>query len=148
MRTLLNFAICLAALGTIAPARARAQSSSSYRVVVNAANPTSEMTMEDLARVYLKKQTSWKSGGQVTVVDQSPRSPVRARFSTQVLGRDVPTMKNYWQQSLFSGRGVPPIEQPSDTQVLAFIAANPNAIGYVSADVQLPAGVKVLEVTH
>lgn len=147
MRTLLTFATCLVALGSIAPAPASAQSSS-YRVVVNSANPTSEMSKEDLARVYLKKQTSWKSGSQVTVVDQGPRSPIRAQFSTQVLGRDVPTMKNYWQQSLFSGRGVPPIEQPSDLQVLAFIASNQNAIGYVSADAQLPAGVKVLDVTH
>jgi ABC-type phosphate transport system substrate-binding protein len=147
MRTLLTFATCLMALGSIAPAHASAQSSS-YRIVVNSANPTSEMSKEDLARVYLKKQTSWKSGSQVTVVDQSPRSPVRAQFSTQVLGRDVPTMKNYWQQSLFSGRGVPPIEQASDEQVLSFVASNQHAIGYVSSAAQLPAGVKVLEVTH
>jgi ABC-type phosphate transport system substrate-binding protein len=65
----------------------------------------------------------------------------------QVLGRDVATMKNYWQQSLFSGRGVPPIEQPSDEQVLSFVAQNQNAIGYVSADAPLPAGVKVIEIT-
>ena len=144
MKYLLTLAVCFAALGA-APAPAPAQA---YRVVVNAANPTDALSHEDLARVYLKKQTTWKSGGSVAVVDQSPKAPVRAQFSMQVLGRDVATMKNYWQQSLFSGRGVPPIEQPSDDQVLSFVASNQNAIGYVSADAKLPSGVKVVEITR
>jgi len=142
MRKILTLAVCLAALLGAKPAQAQ-----TYRVVVNASNPTSALTKDDLARVYLKKQTSWKGGGSVAVVDQSPKAPVRAQFSMQVLGRDVPTMKNYWQQSLFSGRGVPPIEQPSDQQVLSFVASNQGAIGYVSADAPLPAGVKAIEIT-
>lgn len=148
MRSILSLAICLVSLGSIAPARATAQAPATYRVIVHASNPTTALSKEELARVYLKKQTSWKSGSQVAVVDLSPRSPVRAQFSTQILGRDVPTMKNYWQQSLFSGRGVPPVEQASDEQVTSFVASNPNAIGYVSANAQLPAGVKIVEITR
>lgn len=143
MRKILTFAFCLAALVGAAPAGAQ-----QYRVIVNAANPTSSLSKDDLARVYLKKMSSWKHGQSVTVVDLGPKSPVRADFSLSVLGRDVPTMKNYWQQSLFSGRGVPPIEQPSDEQVLSFVASNQGAIGYVSANAQLPSGVKVVEITQ
>ena len=144
MRQLLSISLSLAALLGGAPAKAQAP----YRVVVNAANSTTTISKDDLARVYMKKLTKWKSGGEPVVVDQGPRSPVRAQFSAQVLGRDVVTMKNYWQQSLFAGRGVPPIEQASDAQVLAFVSSNPNAIGYVSADAPLPAGVRALEVTR
>jgi ABC-type phosphate transport system substrate-binding protein len=143
MRPILTFAFCLAALTGAAPAGAQ-----QYRVIVNAANPTTALTKEDLARVYLKKMSSWKNGAAVTVVDLGPKSPVRAEFSVSVLGRDVPTMKNYWQQSLFSGRGVPPIEQPSEAQVVAFVAANPGAIGYVSSDTQLTENVKTIPVTR
>jgi ABC-type phosphate transport system substrate-binding protein len=143
MRTILTIAFSLAALVGAAPAGAQ-----QYRVIVNSANPTSALSKEDLARVYLKKMGSWKHGGTVTVVDLGPKSPVRAEFSMAVLGRDVPTMKNYWQQSLFSGRGVPPIEQPSEAQVVAFVAANQGAIGYVSSDAQLPEGVKTISVTR
>src|SRR5215207_7463923 len=143
MRKIMTLVVCLAALLGAKPAQAQA-----YRVVVNAANPTTALSKGDLARVYLKKQTTWKSGGTVAVVDQSPKAAVRAQFSMQVLGRDVPTMKNYWQQSLFSGRGVPPVEQPSDEQVLNFVASNQGAIGYVSANAQLPSGVKVVEITQ
>jgi ABC-type phosphate transport system substrate-binding protein len=143
MRTILKVAFCLAALTGAAPAGAQ-----QYRVIVNAANPTTALTKVDLARVYLKKMSSWKNGAAVTVVDLGPKSPVRAEFSVSVLGRDVPTMKNYWQQSLFSGRGVPPIEQPSEAQVVAFVAANPGAIGYVSSDTQLSDNVKTIPVTR
>ena len=143
MRKILTFAFCLAALTGAAPAGAQ-----QYRVIVNAANPTTTLTKDELARVYLKKMSTWKSGAAVTVVDQGPKSPVRAQFSMAVLGRDVPTMKNYWQQSLFSGRGVPPIEQPSEAQVVAFVAANPGAIGYVSSGAQLPESVKTISVTR
>ncbi|NUO65457.1 MAG: hypothetical protein HOQ11_09110 [Gemmatimonadaceae bacterium] len=143
MRKIITFAICLAALVGAAPAGAQ-----QYRVIVNAANTTTTLSKEDLARVYLKKMSTWKNGGSVTVVDQAPKSPVRAAFSMAVLGRDVPTMKNYWQQSLFSGRGVPPLEQPTEAQVVAFVAANPGAIGYVSSEAQLPEGVKTVTVTQ
>ena len=143
MRTILTIAFSLAALVGAAPAGAQ-----QYRVIVNAANPTSALSKEDLARVYLKKMGAWKNGNAVTVVDLGPKSSVRAEFSMAVLGRDVPTMKNYWQQSLFSGRGVPPIEQPSEAQVVAFVAANQGAIGYVSSDAQLPEGVKTISVTR
>ena len=142
MRTILTLALGLA-LSTAAPAGAQ-----QYRVIVNATNPTSALTKDDLARLYLKKTGSWKHGGSVTVVDLGPTSPVRAGFSMSVLGRDVPTMKNYWQQSLFSGRGVPPLEQPSEAQVVAFVAANKGAIGYVSGDAPLADGAKVVAVTR
>ena len=143
MRMTLSISLGLAALLSAAPAGAQ-----TYRVIVNASNSTTTISKDDLARVYMKKLTTWKGGGETVVVDQGPRSPVRAQFSTQVLGRDVATMKNYWQQSLFAGRGVPPIEQASDAQVLAFVSSNPNAIGYVSETAALPSGVKVLEVTR
>ena len=143
MRKLFTFAICLAALVGAAPAGAQ-----QYRVIVNAQNNTTTLSKEDLARVYLKKMSTWKNGAAVTVVDQGPKSPVRAAFSMAVLGRDVPTMKNYWQQSLFSGRGVPPLEQPTEAQVVAFVAANPGAIGYVSESTSLPESVKTVTVTQ
>jgi ABC-type phosphate transport system substrate-binding protein len=144
MRNFIKLLICVAAVS----APARAASAQAYRVIVNAANNAQSLSAEDLQRVYMKKMTTWKDGAPVTVVDQGPKSPVRAAFSTSVLGRDVPSMKNYWQQSLFAGRGVPPIEQPGDAQVAAFVADNPNAIGYVSPTAPLPQGVRVIEITR
>ena len=143
MRTILTIAVCLAALLGAAPAQAQG-----YRVIVNVSNPTARLTKDQLERVYLKKTTTWNSGASVAVVDQSARSKVREQFSMSVLGRDVATIKNYWQQSLFSGRGVPPIEQAGDQQVIAFVQGNPNAIGYVAECPPLTDGVKAVEIAR
>jgi ABC-type phosphate transport system substrate-binding protein len=143
MRTLstLLAVACLAAM----PAAARAQG---FRVIINAENSTSALTRDQLQRVYLKKMTTWTTGAPIVPVDQGPRAAVRSDFSSTVLGRDVAAMKNHWQQSLFAGRGAPPVEQASDAQVAAFVAANPNAIGYVSTGTRLPDGVKIVEIAR
>ena len=96
-------------------------------MIVNAANPASQISRTELARIFMKKRTTWESGTAVVVVDQTERSAARAQFSNQVLGKDVAAMKSYWQQSLFSGRGVPPVEKGNDTQVAAFVAGNEKA---------------------
>lgn len=137
----------LAVLALVLPAATPAHAQdAAYRVIVNASNPTRQISKTELARLFLKKRTTWESGRPVVVVDQTERSATRARFSVAVLGKDVPTMKSYWQQSLFAGRGVPPVEQAGDGQVAAFVASNESAIGYVSADATLPPGVRVIEV--
>lgn len=143
MRTLHTLLVVIGAAVLAAPAQAQ-----SYRVIVHADNPTASMTKDQLQRVFLKKMTSWSNGSPVVPVDQSPRAAVRATFSVSVLGRDVNAMKSHWQQSLFAGRGVPPVEQPSDAQVAAFVATNPNAIGYVSDGVRLPENVKVVAIAQ
>ena len=139
--------LALIALVAVPATRVQAQDAA-YRVIVHASNPATQISKADLARIFLKKRTTWDSGNAVVVVDQTERSATRARFSTTVLGKDVAAMKSYWQQSLFSGRGVPPVEKGNDSQVAAFVAGNEAAIGYVSDATPLPAGVKVIEVAR
>jgi len=54
-------------------------------------------------------------------------------------------VKSYWQQQIFSGRDVPPVEKSSDAQVVAFVKQNPGAIGYVAEGTDT-AGTKVVTV--
>ena len=128
-----------------APEHARAQTVS-YQVVVNAANPTTQLTREELSRIFLRKVLSWKSGGAAEPVDQSPGSPVRESFSKAVHHKDVTQIKGYWQQILFTGQGAPPIEKASDEEVLELVAKIPGAIGYVSATATLGSGVKAIRI--
>jgi ABC-type phosphate transport system substrate-binding protein len=81
-------------------------------------------------------------------VDQSEDAEVRRVFSKRVLGKEVSAIKGYWQQAIFTGRGFPPVEKASDTEVATFVAANPSAIGYVSSAAALPNGVKVVKVEN
>jgi ABC-type phosphate transport system substrate-binding protein len=118
-----------------------------FKIVINEANAISSISKDDLSRCFMKQANIWISGQQVIPVDQAASSDTRQAFSGAVHGRDVSAVKSFWQRQIFSGRGVPPAEKASDQEVLAFVRANPGAVGYVSADADVSAGVKVLEIT-
>ena len=127
---------------------AQSASSPSYKLIVNASNPVSSLSREEASRLFLKKITMWKNAKPVLIVDQKTSSSVRETFTKDVHGRQVSSVTSYWQQMIFSGRAVPPAEKSSDADVAAYVAANETAIGYVAAEADLPAGVKVVAVTR
>jgi hypothetical protein len=55
------------------------------------------------------------------------------------------SVRQYWQQEIFSGRGTPPPVRASDLEVAEYVAANPGAIGYVAADAEVK-DVKVVQI--
>lgn len=116
-----------------------------YRLVVNPANPTASLPRTEIARLFLKKATAWPDGAAAVVIDQERSSAVRQAFSLDVHQKNADGVAAYWQTAVFSGRDVPPAIAKSDTEVLAFVRANPGAVGYVAAGADL-AGVKVLAV--
>jgi len=123
------------------------QPDADFVVVVSASNPVTSVTRDQASKLFLKKVPSWDNGrGDVVPVDQPEGSPVREAFTKAVLHKSVAAVKSYWQQQIFSGRGVPPTEKPSDGDVLSFVRSNPNAIGYVSASASVGGGVKVVNV--
>ena len=133
----------LLVVGTLA-ARAFAQQDG-YRVVVNAANPTTNLSRAEVARLFLKKVPKWPDGQAVQPADQERVSPVRQAFSLAIHQKDVDAVASYWQVLVFSGREVPPRTVKSDAEMLQFVRDNPGAVGYVSESAPL-AGVKAIAV--
>jgi len=138
--SLLSAAVVLAAWSA-----ATAEPAAGFRVIVNPANPIDKLDKRVVAEVFLKKRTRWDGDRAIQPVDLGQKSGVRGAFSHDVLGRDVVSVRRYWAQLVFSGRGVPPPELATDGDVVKFVAAHSGAIGYVAAGVAL-AGVKVVEV--
>ena len=136
--------VCLLALGALAAGSSRA-STSGYRVIVNSANPSSALDRKFLTDAFLKKTTRWPTGELIRPVDLGSDSPVRRRFSEEVLNRSVSAVKSYWQQLIFSGRAIPPPEMDNDEEVLRYVAKYPGAVGYVSSVGEMT-GVKVVSV--
>jgi ABC-type phosphate transport system substrate-binding protein len=124
-----------------------APSASGFVVVVNDQNAVATLPRAQVSRYFLKKISRWDSGAIAMPVDLPADSPVREAFSRRVLARSVTSVKAYWQQQIFSGRDVPPPEKPSDDAVLEYVRMNVAAIAYVSPNVVLPRGVRVLDVT-
>ena len=103
-----------------------------FKLIVHTSNGIDSMTAERVSALFLKKVGKWDNGRTVLPVDLLPGSAVREEFSKSIHGKTVAAVKSYWQQQIFSGRDVPPPEKASDREVLAYIEANPDAIGYVS----------------
>jgi ABC-type phosphate transport system substrate-binding protein len=128
-------------------AHAQSAPAAPYKVVVNATNQASQLSRDQISRLFLKKHTMWSDGTTVLLVDQAESSPVRRAFTAAVHRREVMSVKRYWQQMIFSGRAVPPPERRSDAAVLEFVRMHDTAIGYVSANAPLDDRVKVVEIT-
>jgi hypothetical protein len=127
----------LLVLAAVAAPRARADSSGAYVLVVHPANPAREVERGFVAQAFLKKATHWPSGVPIQPVDLDQKSPVRRRWSDEVLNRSVEAVKSYWQQMIFSGRSLPPPEVSNDEQVIDFVIHRVGSIGYVSAGANL-----------
>jgi ABC-type phosphate transport system substrate-binding protein len=148
MRIAVAALLMSAALGAVSPPAT--DESSAVVVIVAAANPASSIKRQELARFFLKKTGRWSDGHGVIPVDQSAGSPVRSAFTRAVLSAEgmgqISAVQNYWLQQVYSGRSTPPAIKATDAEVLAFVASNPGAIGYVGA-APAAGGVKVLTVT-
>jgi len=123
-----------------------AQDSGGYKVIVNAQNPVDSMGRDEVSKLFLKKVGSWAHGVTALPVDQLGTAEVREKFSKDIHGKSVATVKNYWQQQIFSGRNAPPPEKASDDEVLSYVKSNTGAIGYVSGKADT-GELKVLKVT-
>jgi hypothetical protein len=118
-----------------------------YRLIVNTANPARSLPRTDVSRLFLKKTARWPDGRDAMPVDLADNQPAREEFSRHVHHKTVRSVKAYWQQMIFSGRGAPPPELATEADVIELVRANPNAIGYVSDEASL-SGVKILDVVE
>lgn len=101
-------------------------------VIVNPSN-NSEISENDISRIFLGKNKSYTNGNSVEPVNTKYGSGVRQEFEDKLIGKSKSQMKAYWSKLIFTGKGKPPKELSSDDEILAFVAANPNAIGYISS---------------
>lgn len=103
-----------------------------YKVIVNKSSSVTTLTKDQVSKLFLKKITRFSNGNMAYPVDLFAESFIRKKFSEEILGQSISSVRKYWQKQIFSGRGVPPPEKTNDSEVLAFVQENPGAIGYVS----------------
>jgi ABC-type phosphate transport system substrate-binding protein len=135
-RTALRFALALAVATVLAPS-VFAEGSEDFVVVVHPDNPQGAVSRDFLREAFLKRITEWPDKQSIKPADQKPFARVRDSFSRNVLGRSVAAVKSYWQQRIFSGRGVPPPELDSDQAVISYVLKHRGGVGYVSTGADL-----------
>jgi ABC-type phosphate transport system substrate-binding protein len=139
----LVLALAIACVGA-PPAAAQ---SAKYVVVVNPSNPIKRLSKTQLSRIYLGKAQGWDINGKiepVVVLDLQAGSPLREKFTQDVLRKSMSEAEAYWRQEIYAGRSFPPLEQ-SEIDALQQVRSAVGGIAYVSATADLK-GVKVVSV--
>src|ERR1700742_1659937 len=85
---------------------AHADDAGDFRVIVHPENPSRSVERRFLGDAFLKEVSRWDDGAAIHPVDLRADSPTRAKFSDRIVQRSVAAVKNYWQQRIFSGRGL------------------------------------------
>ena len=101
-------------------------------VIVNSSN-SSSIADSDISRIFLGKIKKFSNNDKITIINLKFKQATRNEFEKKVLNKSASQVKAYWSKLMFSGKGKPPKELGSDKEVIAFVAANPDAIGYVDA---------------
>ena len=140
--SLLALTLCLLSL---ASSFAIAEQSQEVLVLVHPSNPSNSVSREFVADAFLKKATRWSHDEPIRPVDLRPNAATRRLFSERMLRRSVAAVRSYWQQRIFSGRGVPPPELDDDAAVVRYVLKYPGAVGYVTGGTRLE-GAKVVTI--
>jgi ABC-type phosphate transport system substrate-binding protein len=115
-----------------------------FIVVVHAGNALSRMAEQDVKQIFLGKKTTWPNGRTIDIIIQED-TDAHAGFTQEILGKTSQQFMIYWKKMLFTGKGLLPRSVKNDAEVKAFVASNPDTIGYISPGA-LDNTVKKLEV--
>ncbi|MES2819566.1 MAG: phosphate ABC transporter substrate-binding protein [Pseudomonadota bacterium] len=95
-------------------------------VIVNPAAAKAP-TQSEVSNIFLGKDKSLKG------VDQKDWNPTKDKFYSTVTNKNESQLKSYWSGLVFTGKGQPLPSVADDAAVVAKVAAEVDAIGYVDA---------------
>jgi ABC-type phosphate transport system substrate-binding protein len=90
------------------------------------------LPVDDVARIFLKKQRFWDDGALIVPLNREAGSAIREVFSRRVFGMSSEALAAYWNDQYFLGT-FPPATLSSTKAVKRYVASDPNAIGYIEA---------------
>lgn len=112
-------------------------------IIAHPSNSVSGIRPNDAQRIFLGKIGEFANGRRAVPVDQTPGTASRIKFMKSVIEKSEDELKTYWSRLMFSGKGQPPREVGDDAAVKAWVASNPEAIGYIDGKF-VDSSVKVL----
>jgi len=122
----------LLAVLTILLAPTHASAGERLAVIVHPSRSV-RLSTKDLAQIYLKKRRHWPGGDPIFPINRDAESKARAIFSRAVFGSEATHLVNYWNRKYFDGI-LPPPTLASTEAMRRFVAAEPNAVGYIEAE--------------
>ena len=99
--------------------------------IVKADHASDTVSKKDLKKMFLGKTKSWDDGSPVILVILEG-GDAHEKFVKKFAGKTAKQFQNFWRKMVFSGKGKMPQAFASEAELVAFVAANPGAVGYVA----------------
>ena len=151
MRTHLQLRIflvlgCLAVFSLIIFRAAGTPADTHVAIVVNSANPVSNLTLSELRKIYFGGRQYWKGNLPVLVLMRSRGAHEREVVLRVVFEMTEETYTKYWVAKVMRAEvSDPPASLYSFGMLQEGVRGNPGAIGYVNVNEVRP-GIKVLRI--
>lgn len=112
-------------------------------IIAHPSNTLAGITQAEVVHIYLGKTNTFPNGARVSPVDQRLQSPSREKFYAHVVEKTNAEITAHWSKLMFTGMATPPNVLNDDAAVKAWVAGNPEGLGYVDGKV-VDGSVKVL----
>lgn len=125
----------LALAGGLWPALgpARAQSDDAVVILLNARNPTQDLSKGDLNKIFLGQTAFWHGVVPVKVLIRPDGSQASKVFYEKVLSTTPQAFRKHWDELQLAGRGVAPRVLGSVEELALAITQAPGSIGFALA---------------
>lgn len=107
---------------------ARAQE---FSFVVHPDFTETAVTADDMKQILLGNLTKWRRGAVVKLAVLT-EGPVHTKVIRDFTQRTPDQFDKYWKRQVFIGAGVLPFQAKTDEEIIAYVAANPGAVGYIA----------------
>ena len=114
------------------------------KVIANPSVGVSDISSDELKRVFLITKSSLSDGSHVEPVLEKG-GPAHEAFLREYVGKTDAALSTYYRSLVFTGKGAMPKTFASDAEVVSYVAKTKGAVGYVAAGTAAT-GVKQLEV--
>jgi len=130
--------------GALLAIAVQAATAAEFQVIASKDVAATEISADDLSRIFVLSKTSLPGSGHVVPVLQKG-GPAHQAFLKECIHKSDPELQEVYKEIVFTGKGNAPKALASDAAVIAFVSMSKGAIAYVSASA-IPMGVKKLNV--
>ena len=113
-------------------------------VIANKNVTVSSVTRAELQNIFLGKTGKWPDGKKIKPAVLKEGS-THKKFLNDLLGMSTSQFDSYWKQVIFTGKGRPPKTSDSEEEMVQFVSATDDAVGYIDSGTA-NADVKKIEV--
>ena len=100
-------------------------------VVVNKHNPVEQLSRTELIDLFMGKYVAFPNDLKAIPVELNGDHQIKIDFYQNLVGMPLSRVNAYWSRLRFTGRKREAVFKLNETDLIAFIIANEQAIGYV-----------------